>query len=51
MNIVHSYKHFKDHFDRNNNYNSSRIKYKLIELAKGFVFVPADKAVDKSQYC
>ena len=38
--------HFKEHFTINNNHNKpiSRIKHKLKELAKEFVFVPADKA-------
>ena len=38
--------HFKEHFTINNNHNKpiSRSKHKLKELAKEFVFVPADKA-------
>ena len=38
--------HFKEHFTLNKNYKNpiSRIKNKLTELAKEFVFVPADNA-------
>ena len=49
MNIVDiRIQHFKDHFTLNNNRNKpiSRIKHKLKELAKEFVFVPADKAAN-----
>ena len=40
--------HFKEHFTLNKNYKNpiSRIKNKLTELAKEFVFVPADKAAN-----
>ena len=40
--------HFKEHFTINpyNNKPISRIKHKLKELAKEFVFVPADKAAN-----
>ena len=40
--------HFKEHFTINNNHKKpiSRIKHKLKELAKKFVFVPADKAAN-----
>ena len=40
--------HFKEHFTINNNHNKpiSRIQHKLKELAKKFVFVPADKAAN-----
>ena len=40
--------HFKEHLTLNNNHKNpiSRIKHKLKELAKEFVFVPADKAAN-----
>ena len=40
--------HFKEHFTVNNNHKNhiSRVKHKLKEQAKEFVFVPGDKAAD-----
>ena len=41
-------RHFEQHFrhDNNNKYTISRIKKKLTEFGKEFVFVPADKAAN-----
>ena len=49
MNIIDNrIKHFEDHFTDNQHQSRfSRIKHKLKELSKDFVFVPADKLANE----